>query len=74
MPFGAVWRLQGEIGIPGRSGPTGPVGIGEPGLPVSILNNVLYKFMHQRLEQSLENKYMQIYQELLLLTTSFKNK
>lgn len=38
---GAVWRLQGEKGIQGRPGPTGPVGIGEPGLPVSM-KMVLY--------------------------------
>lgn len=31
-----VWRLQGEKGIQGRAGPIGPVGIGEPGLPVSM--------------------------------------
>lgn len=35
MLNGAVWCLQGEKGLQGRPGPTGPVGIGEPGLPVS---------------------------------------
>lgn len=31
-----VWCFQGEKGLQGRAGPPGPVGIGEPGQPVSV--------------------------------------
>lgn len=37
---GVVGCLQGETGLKGRPGPVGPVGFGEPGLPVRIRNGL----------------------------------
>lgn len=38
-------NLQGDLGFQGRPGPPGPHGVGEPGLPVSFVGELLNVFV-----------------------------